>query len=54
MSRRKIKIKAVRRKEPDVRLYVLTLIELARQLQAEEEEVAKDTSGMTAGEERHD
>ncbi len=37
MSSRKIKIKAIRRNEPDVRLYVLALIDLARQLQAEEE-----------------
>jgi hypothetical protein len=34
--RRNIKVKAVWRKEPDIRLYVLALIELARQLQEEE------------------
>ena len=35
MSRR-IRVRGVPRPEPDVRLYVLALIELARQLQAEE------------------
>jgi hypothetical protein len=34
--KRGIKVKAVWRREPDIRLYVLALIELARQLQAEE------------------
>jgi len=33
---RRIKVKGIPRKEPDVRLYVLALIELVRQLQAEE------------------
>lgn len=37
MSRR-IRVRGVPRPEPDVRLYVLALIELARQLQAEEAE----------------
>lgn len=34
---RHIRVKGVPRPEPDVRLYVLALIELARQIQAEEE-----------------
>jgi hypothetical protein len=33
---RHIRVRGVPRPEPDVRLYVLALIELARQLQAEE------------------
>jgi hypothetical protein len=33
---RRIKVRGIPRTEPDVRLYVLALIELARQLQAEE------------------
>jgi hypothetical protein len=34
---RHIRVRGVLRPEPDVRLYVLALIELARQIQAEEE-----------------
>jgi hypothetical protein len=44
---RHIRVRGVLRPEPDVRLYVLALIELARQLQAEEEatgEQARDGS----------
>ncbi len=33
---RRIKVTGIPRKEPDVRLYVLALIELARQMEAEE------------------
>jgi hypothetical protein len=33
---RRIKVRGVPKPEPDVRLYVLALIELARQLEAEE------------------
>ena len=33
---RKIKVRGIPKAEPDARLYVLALIELARQLQAEE------------------
>jgi len=33
---RRIKVTGIPRKEPDVHLYVLALIELARQLEAEE------------------
>jgi hypothetical protein len=33
---RRIKVRGIPRPEPDVRLYVLALIELARQLEAEE------------------
>jgi hypothetical protein len=35
---RRIKVRGVPKQEPDVRLYALALIELARQLQEEEEE----------------
>ena len=38
---RRIKVTGIPRPEPDVRLYVLALIELARQLQAEEEAAKK-------------
>ena len=34
---KRIRVRGVPRPEPNVRLYVLALIELARQLQAEEE-----------------
>ena len=34
---RHIRVRGVLRPEPDVRLYVLALVELARQIQAEEE-----------------
>ncbi len=34
---RRIRVRGIPRPEPDVRLYVLALIELARQLQAEEQ-----------------
>ena len=34
---RRIKVRGVPKQEPDVRLYALALIELARQLQEEEE-----------------
>jgi hypothetical protein len=33
---RRIKVRGIPRPEPEVRLYVLALIELARQLEAEE------------------
>jgi hypothetical protein len=35
---RQIRIKATARREPDIRLYVLALIALARQLQEEEQQ----------------
>ena len=35
--RRQIKVKGVARTEPDVRLYVTALLEIARQLQTEQE-----------------
>jgi hypothetical protein len=44
----RIRVRGVPRPEPDVRLYVLALIELARQLQAEE---AAKASGEGGGEE---
>jgi hypothetical protein len=34
---KQIKVRGIPRSEPDVRLYALALIELARQLQAEEQ-----------------
>jgi hypothetical protein len=37
---KRIRVRGVPRPEPDVRLYVLALIELARQLQAEEAAMA--------------
>lgn len=37
---RPIRVTAIYNKEPQIRLYVLALIELARQLQAEEEQAA--------------
>ncbi len=37
---RRIRVTAIYHKEPQIRLYVLALIELARQLQAEEERAA--------------
>lgn len=43
----KIRITAVRRQEPDIRLYVLALIALARQLA--EEEAAAEPSRTPAG-----
>lgn len=34
---RQIKVRAIRKEEPDIRLYVLALIALARQIQEEEQ-----------------
>ncbi|MHB8681290.1 MAG: hypothetical protein ACYDA2_04240 [Acidimicrobiales bacterium] len=36
MSRQRIRIKAIKKKDPDVRLYVLALLELAREQLAQE------------------
>lgn len=44
---RRIRVRGIPRPEPDVRLYVLALIELARQLQAEEQ-AAKAGPGPAA------
>ena len=38
---RRIRVKSVRKEKPEVRLYVLALIALARQLQAEEDRAAQ-------------
>ncbi len=38
---KRIKVRGVLRKDPDVRLYVMALIELARQLEAEERAAAE-------------
>ena len=40
---RKIRVKAIKREQPDIRLYVLALLELARQLQ-EAEQAAGDSA----------
>jgi hypothetical protein len=48
---RQIRIRAIRREEPDIRLYVLTLIALARQLQEEEEREAAEAQAPKPGEE---
>jgi hypothetical protein len=39
---RRIRVRGIPRPEPDVRLYVRALIELARQLQAQEESAKKE------------
>jgi hypothetical protein len=39
---RQIRVRAVQKEEPDIRLYVLALIALARQLQEEEERQAAE------------
>jgi hypothetical protein len=41
---RRIRVRAVRKEEPDIRLYVLALIALAQQLQEEEERQAVDAT----------
>lgn len=41
---RRIRVTAIKNEEPQVRLFVLALIELARQLQAEEEQAGKATA----------
>jgi hypothetical protein len=48
---KRIQVRGVPRPEPNVRLYVLALIELARQLQAEE---AAKATGESGGEEAAD
>lgn len=50
--KRDIKVKAVWRAEPEVRLYVLALIALARQLQEEEERAAATERPATADSDR--
>jgi hypothetical protein len=50
MSRR-IRVRAVRKEEPDIRLYVLALIALAQQLQEEEERQAADATAAEPREE---
>jgi hypothetical protein len=46
---RRIRVRGVPRPEPDVRLYVLALIELARQLQEEEAAQAEQELGHRDG-----
>jgi hypothetical protein len=48
---RRIRVTAIKKEEPDVRLYVLALIALARQLQEEGERQAAGArdSGQSAG-----
>jgi len=48
----RIKVRGVPRPEPDVRLYVMALIELARQLQEEETAKAAREPGRRSGAER--
>jgi hypothetical protein len=52
---RRIQVRAIRKEEPDIRLYVLALIALARQLQEEDERAAaakaQATGPAAAGEE---
>lgn len=38
---RQIRVKAIRREQPDVRLYVLALLALAQQLQEEERQASE-------------
>jgi hypothetical protein len=46
--RRRIRVQAVRKEEPDIRLYVLALIALARQLAGEDERQAADAQAPAA------
>ena len=51
---RRIRVRAIRKEEPDIRLYVLALIALARQLQ-EQEQTAQEiapASGEEVADER--
>ena len=48
---RHIRIKATMRREPDIRLYVLALIALARQLQEEEQQQQGQQSVLPSVEE---
>ncbi len=48
---RRIRIRAIAKEEPDIRLYVLALIALARQLQEEEERQAAEQQPSASGEE---
>jgi len=50
---RQIRVRAIKKEEPDTRLYVLALIALARQLQEEDERQAGEPSPevMATGEE---
>jgi hypothetical protein len=53
---RQIRVRAIRKEEPDIRLYVLALIALARQLQEEDERAtaAKTQAPLPATEEVSD
>ena len=46
---RRIKVRAVLRPEPDVQLYVLALIELARQLREQEQQAAAGKADSDCG-----
>jgi len=48
MGRRRIRVRAVAKEEPDIRLYVIALIALARQLQEEEERACQQHQGQPA------
>lgn len=52
---RKIKVEAVWKERPEIRLYVLALIALARQLQEEEQRAAERSAlNNNRGEVEHD
>jgi len=48
---RRIRVRAIAKEEPDIRLYVLALIALARQIQEEEERQAAEQQLPASGEE---
>jgi hypothetical protein len=48
---RHIRVRAIAKEEPDIRLYVLALIALARQIQEEEERQAAERQPAASAEE---
>jgi hypothetical protein len=44
--KRQIRVRAIAKEEPDIRLYVIALIALARQLQEEEERAGQQHQGQ--------
>src|SRR2546427_4261271 len=51
---RRVRVTAIAKEEPDIRLYVLALIALARQLQEEEERQGAERKNSAGGEEARD
>ncbi len=51
---KRIRVRAVKKEEPDIRLYVLALIALARQLQEEEERRASEVKLHQPAEQREE